>query len=57
MLGTEKQVYSRIYMVCESIEEVNAKIQFIKENLKISDAMGNDMILEWLKPFNEDDYK
>jgi biotin carboxylase len=57
MLGTEKQVYSRIYMVCESIEEVNAKIQFIKENLKIRDAMGNDMILEWLKPFNEDDYK
>ena len=55
-LGTEKQVYARIYLVADSISEVNQKIAKIKSLLKITDTDGNDMILEWLKPFNEDDY-
>ena len=55
-LGTERQVYARIYLVEDSIKEVNQKIEKIKSLLKIKDTQGNNMILEWLKPFNESDY-
>jgi biotin carboxylase len=57
MLGTERQVYARIYLVTDSIAEVNKKIKKIESLLKVKDTNGNDMILEWLKPFNEDEYK
>ncbi|TLP70587.1 acetyl-CoA carboxylase biotin carboxylase subunit family protein [Maribacter sp. ACAM166] len=57
MLGTEKQVFSRIYLVAPSITEVNSKIDEFKNLLEIVDNKGENMILEWLKPFNEDDYK
>ncbi|MDH3698776.1 MAG: carbamoyl-phosphate-synthetase [Flavobacteriaceae bacterium] len=55
-LGTEKQVFARIYLVASSIAEVNSKINEFKNLLKISDTDGENMILEWLKPFNEDYY-
>lgn len=55
-LGTERQVYSRIYLSANSIEEVNNKIGFIKKTLKITDTEGQNMILEWLKPFDETEY-
>ncbi|NJB70291.1 biotin carboxylase [Saonia flava] len=55
-LGTERQVYSRIYVVANSIPEVNIKINEFKSLLKVYDTHGENMILEWLKPFNEDDY-
>ncbi len=55
-LGTERQVYSRIYLSADSISEVNSKIIAFKNLLKINDIHGENMILEWLKPFNEDDY-
>lgn len=57
MLGTEKQVFARIYLVAPSIVAVNTKIDKFKNLLKIADSKGENMILEWLKPFNEDDYK
>lgn len=56
-LGTEKQVYSRIYVTADSISEINTKITDIKNALKIKDTQGNDMVLEWLQPFNEADYR
>ncbi|MBO0323570.1 ATP-grasp domain-containing protein [Muricauda sp. CAU 1633] len=55
-LGTERQVYSRIYVVADTIAEINSKIRAFKDVLKIKDTNGENMILEWLKPFNEDDY-
>ena len=55
-LGTEKQVFARIYLVASSIEEVNSKINEFKNLLQISDPEGENMILEWLKPFKEDYY-
>ncbi len=55
-LGTERQVYSRIYVVAETIEEINSKISTFKEVLKINDINGENMILEWLKPFRASDY-
>ncbi len=55
-LGTEKQVYTRIYLSAPSISEVNSKIEKFKALLEVKDVHGENMILEWLKPFNEEDY-
>lgn len=55
-LGTERQVYSRIYLVGDNIQEINSKITEFKDVLKIKDTSGDNMILQWLEPFNEDDY-
>lgn len=55
-LGTEKQVFTRIYLVADSIVEINNKIAAFKNVLKIKDENGENMILEWLKPFDEKDY-
>jgi biotin carboxylase len=57
MLGTEKQVFARIYVVTDTILEINNKINEFRNLLKVVDFNGENMILEWLKPFNEDDYK
>lgn len=56
-LGTEKQVYARIYLSAPSIGEVNRKINKFKELLQVTDVHGENMILEWLKPFDEADYQ
>lgn len=56
-LGTEKQVFARIYLVANSIVEINSKIIEFRDLLNITDANGENMILEWLKPFDEDDYR
>jgi biotin carboxylase len=56
-LGTEKQVFVRIYLSAPSITVINSKIGKFKELLEVTDAQGDNMILEWLKPFNEADYK
>ncbi|MAU26074.1 MAG: carbamoyl-phosphate-synthetase, partial [Muricauda sp.] len=55
-LGTERQVYARIYLVAGSIVEVNNKINHFANLLKIIDTNGNNMILEWLKPFKKEPY-
>jgi biotin carboxylase len=56
MLGTERQVFARIYIVANSITEINEKINQFKNTLKINDYNGKNMILEWLNPFNPKDY-
>jgi hypothetical protein len=55
-LGTERQIIYRIYVNADSIVKVNQLIDNFKNNLKVTDANGDDMILEWLKPWNEKDY-
>ena len=55
-LGTERQVLYRIYTAGESIFEINKTIEEIKNILKITDEEGNDMVIEWLKPWNTEDY-
>lgn len=55
-LGTERQVLYRIYTSGDSISEVNQTIEDIKNTLKVTDPQGNDMVIEWLKPWNTDDY-
>ncbi len=55
-LGTERQVFSRIYLAEDSILGLNKKIQKFKNSLKVMDAYGNDMILTWIKPLEENYY-
>ena len=38
MLGTEKQVFARIYVVADSIVEINEKIDDFRNKLKIVDT-------------------
>ena len=57
MLGTEKQVFSRIYLVADNITDINKKIVEFRNLLKITDDKGQDMILQWMDTFNEADYR
>ncbi|MBO0330192.1 ATP-grasp domain-containing protein [[Muricauda] lutisoli] len=55
-VGTERQVLFRIYTDADSIVDINKTIEDIKNTLKITDANGDDMVIEWLKPWNTKDY-
>lgn len=55
-LGTERQVFARIYIVTDTILEMNNKITELKNILKIRDNQGNNMILTWLEPFDSKKY-
>lgn len=48
MAGTEKQVFSRIYLVCENRDELTAKIRNIRETLSVKSSDGEEMILDIL---------
>lgn len=56
-VGTERQVFARIYIVSDSINELNEKIDDFHNKLKIRNIEGKNMILEWVKPFNPKQYK
>ncbi|MEP2280845.1 MAG: carbamoyl-phosphate-synthetase, partial [Maribacter sp.] len=55
-LGTERQVFSRIYVVADSLKELNSKISEFKEKLVITDNSGNDMVLTWPETITEENY-
>ena len=55
-LGTERQIIYRIYVAADSVDEVNQIIEEFKNSLTILDSNGEDMILEWLEPWNTEDY-
>ena len=55
-VGTERQVLYRIYTAGESIFEINQTIEDIKNTFTITDEKGDDMVIEWLKPWNTADY-
>ena len=46
MLGTERQVFARIYTVATSKQESAAVVQFIADRLSILDEAGDSMILD-----------
>lgn len=50
MLGTERQVLARIYVVTNSIEELVQKSEEYRSKLKVVDEQGNNMLLEWVDP-------
>ena len=52
MLGTEKQVFARIYIVCETKEDLFNKINLINAKISIIDENGEDMILDFFDASN-----
>jgi biotin carboxylase len=48
MIGTEGQVFSRIYVVCENKEKLIDKVKMITKTLIIRDNNGENMILDYL---------
>jgi hypothetical protein len=48
MVGNEKQVLARIYIVSKTKEELVSKINSIKSNLSVIDENGNEMIVDLL---------
>lgn len=50
MIGTERQVFARIYVVADSREEVAAMGQKFCATLQVFDEKGRDLVLEWIPP-------
>ena len=44
-IGTEKQVLARLYLVCDSKEELAERLHFYQDNVKVTDTEGNNMLL------------
>lgn len=47
MVGTERQVFARIYTVARTATESAGVLQFINRTLSVSDEMGESMVLDW----------
>ncbi len=47
MLGTERQVFSRIYIVAKTSLEIDQLLIFIKNTLSVNDELGENLILDW----------
>lgn len=45
-IGTEKQVMTRLYIVCDSKEQLAERINYYREKIKVYDQDGNDMLLK-----------
>ena len=50
MLGTERQVLARIYLVGDSREELTVSSERIRSKLAVFDDSGTDMVLDWVNP-------
>lgn len=46
MIGTERQVFGRFYIISDSLKELKDSIKFVQDELQILDVEGSDMILE-----------
>ena len=44
-IGTEKQVLARLYLVCDSKEELAERLHYYQNNVKVTDTEGNNMLL------------
>ena len=44
-VGTEKQVLTRLYIVCDSKEELRDTLKYYMNTVKVLDSMGNNMLL------------
>lgn len=50
MIGTERQVFARIYVQSYLFDELKEKIYKFKNILKIKDTNGVNMIIDWIDP-------
>ena len=48
MIGTEKQVFARIYLQCNEFEVLKRKISKFQQILEINDTNGENMILDYM---------
>jgi len=46
----------RIYTSADSVSDINETIEDIKNSLKVTNPGGENMIIEWLKPWDTKDY-
>lgn len=46
MVGNERQVFSRIYILENSMKKLKEKIKWVNNTLKIEDSSGNNMIVD-----------
>lgn len=44
-IGTEKQVMTRLYMVCDSKDQLAERIEYYRKKIKVYDEDGNNMLL------------
>lgn len=45
-IGTEKQVLARLYLVCDSKEELAERLHYYQNNVSVIDTNGNEMLLK-----------
>lgn len=45
-IGTEKQVFTRLYLVCDSKEELAEGIEYYRKHINVFDENGNNMCLK-----------
>ncbi|MCC8088851.1 MAG: MBL fold metallo-hydrolase [Rikenellaceae bacterium] len=45
-VGTEKQVLTRMYLVCDTKQELADKLKYYMEKVKVYDEAGNNMLLK-----------
>lgn len=49
MVGNERQVFARIYILEDSVKKLKQKIKWVNNTLKIIDSSGNNMIVDTLE--------
>lgn len=47
MVGTERQVFARIYTVAQSFEESVELLNLLRNTLSVNDEFGENMVLDW----------
>ena len=52
MVGNERQVFARIYILEDSVKKLKQKIKWVNNTLKIIDSSGNNMIVDTLESEN-----
>jgi biotin carboxylase len=50
MIGNERQVFARLYIVASSIDELYDKVVAMEGQIRVYDDAGKDMIVEWMNP-------
>jgi biotin carboxylase len=57
MIGTERQVFARIYLQCIEFVLLKEKISKFQQILEINDINGENMIIDWMDPSTITNYK
>lgn len=50
MIGNERQVFARIYLVADRGEDLYDKVVTLEQQIRVYDDAGKDMIVQWMNP-------